>query len=117
MMNCGRETVRVPAPGPGAITGQLNSRNCPIMVDEPQDGGEETGPPRLLVFLALHTALGFALGIAFAAVVILTNVAGIKSILEASDMPYVAMIMLFVMCGLTLGSLVVGAAVMSLPRK
>ena len=84
--------------------------------DDPSKRDDGTGPPRLLVFLALNTALGFALGVAFAAVIVLTDIAGIKGVLEASDMPYFAMLLLFVMCGLTLASLVAGAAVMSLPR-
>lgn len=72
--------------------------------------------PRLLVFLGLNAGLGFMLGVVFAAVVILTNVAGLKGLLDASDSPYVALVMLYVMCGLTFASLVTGVAVMSLPR-
>jgi len=71
--------------------------------------------PRLVVFLLQHLALGFALGIAFAAIIVLTNVANLKGLLQASESPYVAIAMLFVMCGLTFASLVTGAAVMSLP--
>lgn len=70
--------------------------------------------PRLVSFLMLHCALGVALGIAFAALIVLSNVAGLKDILEASDQPYVPMAMLFAACAFTFGSASMGAAVMSL---
>lgn len=77
---------------------------------------EKPGVPKLIVFLGLNAMIGFALGIAFASVIILTNVAGIKGMLETSESPLVAIAMMFVMCGLTLASLVMGGAVMSMPR-
>ncbi|MCB1522180.1 MAG: hypothetical protein KDJ37_16640 [Hyphomicrobiaceae bacterium] len=74
-------------------------------------------PQRLLTFLALHTALGAALGIAFAAVLVLANVAGIKDLLQSSSEPVVPMILFFASFALTFGSIVVGIAVMSLPLE
>lgn len=73
--------------------------------------------PHLVRFLAVHCALGAALGVVFAAAVILSNVAGIKDLLETSNEPMVAMGMLYFMCALTFASLAMGAGVMLLPDK
>lgn len=74
-------------------------------------------PQRLLAFLGLNCALGVAGGVAFAAVIILSNVGGIGDLLEASSEPVIPMILFFASCALTFGSIVMGAAVMMLPLE
>ncbi len=71
--------------------------------------------PVLLRFLARHLAFGVAVGVAFASLVILTNTAGLNDLLSADEHPYVAILMLNVMCALTFGSLAMGIGVMTLP--
>lgn len=80
----------------------------------PHDGG---GMPKLLRFLGLHLALGMAIGMGFAAVTIMTNTAGLKTLLEASDQPYLAMFLLYFMLALTFGSLAMGIGVMNMPLE
>lgn len=71
--------------------------------------------PRLLRFLGLHMALGIAIGVAFAAMVVLSNVSGIKDLIAASEEPYLVLTLLLVMNALTFASLAMGIAVMTLP--
>jgi len=73
--------------------------------------------PYLIRFLGLHCALGAALGVVCAAAVVLSNVAGIKDLLETSNDPVVALAMLYFMFALTFASLTMGAGVMLLPGK
>lgn len=75
----------------------------------------DPNPPSLLQFLGLHCALGVAAGIVFAAVLILTDFAGIRGLLLESSEPFVPMFLLFAMCALTFGALKMGIAIMSLP--
>lgn len=74
-------------------------------------------PQRLLSFLALHCGLGVAIGIVFAAAVVLVNLGGIKDLLESSSEPFIPMLLFFASCALTFGSVVMGAAVMMLPLE
>ncbi|MGD9784035.1 MAG: hypothetical protein AB7E80_12795 [Hyphomicrobiaceae bacterium] len=83
----------------------------------PRSHPDDGEPHRLLTFLALHAALGVALGIAFASLVVLTNVAGIKDLLTDSSEPFIPMILFFASCALTIGSVTMGIAVMSLPLE
>ncbi|MEQ8825524.1 MAG: hypothetical protein RIC14_14240 [Filomicrobium sp.] len=71
--------------------------------------------PMLLFFLAVHCGMGVALGVAFAALLVLFNVAGLKDLLSESSEPVVPLLMLFTFCGLTFGSMKMGAAIMTLP--
>lgn len=102
------------------VAPMLVAQWCCVVTMKPDDQSQleskRRGLPRIVVLIVLNALIGFALGVAFAAVIILTNVAGLKSLLEASESPFVAILMLFVMCGLTLASLVAGAAIMSMPR-
>lgn len=84
--------------------------------DRNDDGKLQREPvPKLLFFLAIHCGIGVAIGVAFAAVVILFNVAGLKDLLEASSEPAIPMFMLYAFCALTFGSLSMGVAIWSLP--
>lgn len=73
--------------------------------------------PELVRFLGLHCVLGAAFGVVAAAAVIISNVAGLKTLLETSNDPAVALGMLYFMFALTFASLAMGAAVMLLPDK
>lgn len=71
--------------------------------------------PRLLRFLGLHLAFGAALGVAFAAVVIMSNVSGIKTLIAESSSPYLVLALLYAMNALTFGSIAMAVGVMTLP--
>lgn len=71
--------------------------------------------PMLLFFLAVHCGMGVALGVVFAALLVLLNIAGIKDLLVESSEPVIPILMLFTFCGLTFGSLKMGIAIMTLP--
>lgn len=71
--------------------------------------------PRLLRFLGLHLAMGVAVGVAFAAIVILSNVSGIKTLIADSSSPYLVLALLYIMNALTFGSIAMGIGVMTLP--
>ncbi len=69
----------------------------------------------LLRFLALNLGIGAGVGMAVAALILLGNVGGLKSLLEAAADPWLAMFLLYFMCALTFGSLAMGIAVMAMP--
>lgn len=71
--------------------------------------------PMLLFFLAVHCGIGVAAGVAFAALVVLLNVAGLKDLLAGSSDPVTPMFMLYAFCALTFGSLNMGVAIWTLP--
>lgn len=77
----------------------------------------EPNQPSLLAFLGLHCAMGVAAGIVFAAIVLLTDFVGLRSLLHESSEPFVPMLLLFVGSALTFGSLKMGMAIMSLPLE
>ncbi|MBL8566709.1 MAG: hypothetical protein JNM89_13420 [Hyphomicrobiaceae bacterium] len=77
--------------------------------------GDEHGPSRLLEFLALHTGMGAGIGISFAALAVLTDFAGIGTLMKETSDPVIPMVLLFASFALTFASLKVGIAVMSLP--
>ena len=72
--------------------------------------------PHLLRFLALHLALGAAVGVAFASLVVLSNFSGIKDLIATSEQPYFVLFLLWFMNALTFASLAMGIGVMTLPR-
>lgn len=74
-------------------------------------------PPSLLEFLALHCGYGVALGIVAAAIVVLTDLGGIKELLQDSAEPFVPMLLIFSSFALTFGALKMGIAIMSLPLE
>jgi len=71
--------------------------------------------PKLLRFLGEHLVFGVAVGVAFAALVLMSNISGIKNLIEASANPYLAVALLYAMNALTFASLSMGIAVMTLP--
>lgn len=71
----------------------------------------------MLEFLALHTGLGAAIGVAFACLTVLSNFAGLGTLLENTSEPFIPMLLFFASFALTFGSLKVGIAVMTLPLE
>lgn len=85
---------------------------------DPVDQGaepEEKGVPRLVRFLAQHMAFGIALGAAFASLLIMTDAGGLRTVLDRVSEPFIALLLLYVMCALTFGSVAMGVGIMSLP--
>ena len=70
--------------------------------------------PRIVRFLALHCAIGSALGAAFATLLMMSNVAGLSDLIATSEYPALPTAMLVVGCALTFASAAMAAAVMSL---
>jgi len=79
--------------------------------------GRIMGLPPLLGFLLGNGIIGFALGIVCAGLIVLTNVGGLNDVLAASDVGLLGLGALFFLFGLTFASVVMGAAVMSLPKR
>lgn len=71
--------------------------------------------PRLVRFLAVHLIFGLALGVAFGALILISNISGIKTLIAESSNPYLAFALLLGMNALTFGSLSMGIGVMTLP--
>lgn len=71
--------------------------------------------PRLLRFLGLHLAFGAAIGVAFASIVIMSNVSDIKTLIADSSSPYLVVALLYAMNALTFASVAMGVGVMTLP--
>lgn len=71
--------------------------------------------PVLLVYLGLHGALGAAVGIACAALVILFDIGGLRSALDGSSAPLLPMALFYFAFALTVAGAKMAAAVMALP--
>ncbi len=71
--------------------------------------------PKLLTFLALHLAFGAAIGVAFASLVVMSNVSDIKTLIADSAEPYLAVALLYAMNILTFGAMGMAIGVMTLP--
>lgn len=71
--------------------------------------------PVLLTFLGGHMALGLALGVAFAALLLMLGVAGLKTLIATTSEPAVALILFYAFNALTFASVAMGIAVMTLP--
>lgn len=73
------------------------------------------GASPLLRFLALNSALGAAIGVAIASLIMLTNLAGLRDLLVQDGHPYIALMVLYAPFVLTSAGVVTGIAVMRLP--
>jgi hypothetical protein len=71
--------------------------------------------PTLLRFLALNMALGAAIGVAFASVVVLSNTAGLKDLIATSSEPLLPLFLLLFFNALTFAGITMGVAIMRLP--
>lgn len=82
----------------------------------PREGPHHaSGMPHLLWFLGLNMGIGLAMGVAFAALLLIFNIAGLRDLIETTAEPVLATFLLYAMCALTFGSLAMGIAVMTLP--
>ena len=73
--------------------------------------------PRIIRYLGWHCLLGAIMGCLFAALLVTVNIGGLKDLLQASEAPYLPLVMLYVACALTFASLVMGVAVMVLDEN
>jgi hypothetical protein len=87
----------------------------PSSAETSQPHAQSPRIPFLIAFLGRHLALGLAFGLVFAASLVLFDVAGLKSLIETTSEPYVAIALLYAFNALTFGSLAMGIAVMTLP--
>ena len=111
--------VRVGQPGARRLRSleisQRSRKGTAVPVDLKAPPPPPSAVPLLLVFLGLHGVMGAAIGIAFAAVMILLDVGGLRGLLNASPAPALPMAMLYFACALTFAGAKMAAAVMSLP--
>ena len=73
--------------------------------------------PQLIRFLLTHAAIGFGLGIVFVTALMVFDVNGLKTLIWASDIWYVALFMMAFFFGLTFGSVQIGVATMLLAEE
>ncbi len=87
------------------------------MGEKPSASPAEGRPrmPQLLRFLALHMAIGLAVGVIVASLMILLNLAGLKDLLIEEREPFIAIFLLYAFNALTFGSVAMGIAIMTLP--
>ena len=71
--------------------------------------------PLLLRFLGLHLILGASVGVAFASIVIMSNVSGLQTLIAGSSSPNLVLVLLYTMNALTFASISMGIGVMTLP--
>jgi hypothetical protein len=71
--------------------------------------------PTLIRFLGLHLATGLAIGVIVASLMIMSNLAGLKDLLDEAQDPFVAIFLLYAFNALTFGSVAMGIGIMTLP--
>jgi hypothetical protein len=71
--------------------------------------------PQLIRFLGLHLAMGIAIGVIVASLMIWSNLAGLKDLLVEEEHPFIAIFLLYAFNALTFGSVSMGVGVMTLP--
>lgn len=69
----------------------------------------------VLRLLAINLLFGLALGIIFTSVIVLSNTANLNYLIVGDSQSYLVLLMLYIMCSLTFGSVAMAAAVLSLP--
>ena len=78
---------------------------------------DSRGKPSLLRFLAWHAGAGAALGLLFAALLLLTDAAGLGGLFANPSTPPVAWLLYYFTFALTFASLKMGTAIMLLPYR
>ena len=68
--------------------------------------------PPAVRFMLLHGALGFGISVLFTVALLVANPGGIATLLLAADTHPLPVLLLWFLCGLTFGSVQIGAAVM-----
>ncbi|MAT35863.1 MAG: hypothetical protein CMK06_12115 [Ponticaulis sp.] len=71
--------------------------------------------PKLIRFLAFYAAIGFALALTVVTLLLTLNVVGLRTLIMASDLKWLATVALVFLMTITFGSVVMGIAVMLLP--
>lgn len=71
--------------------------------------------PELIRFLGLYLAVGLAIGVIVASIMIVSNLAGLKTLLVEAQEPLVAIMLLYAFNALTFASVTMGVAIMTLP--
>ncbi|MFA5898522.1 MAG: hypothetical protein WC829_05355 [Hyphomicrobium sp.] len=71
--------------------------------------------PPLLRFLGLHLILGSAIGIAFASLLILLDVSGLRGLLIETQEPFVPLLLLYSFNVITFSSVIMGIGIMIVP--
>jgi hypothetical protein len=71
--------------------------------------------PKLLKLLAINCAMGVLIGLLFLTMLIVTDTAGIGTLIWSSSDPFIALLLLGVGMSVTFGSAVMGGAIMMLP--
>lgn len=80
----------------------------------------EGTPPRLPIlvrFMLLHAVIGFVIAVVFVGALMVSDAAGLRTLMMASDSGYVAIFMLVFVSGLTFGGAQMGVAVMLLGEE
>ena len=72
--------------------------------------------PRLVSFILRNAAIGSLLGVLLGGGLLLTNTAGLRTLVLESASPVVPVVLLLWGFATLIGSLYVGAAIMTLPR-
>tara|TARA_B100000678_G_scaffold291623_1_gene309955 strand:- start:12100 stop:12414 length:315 start_codon:yes stop_codon:yes gene_type:complete len=70
---------------------------------------------KLIRFLAFYAAIGFALALTVVTLLLTLNVVGLRTLIMASDLKWLATVALVFLMTITFGSVVMGKAVMLLP--
>lgn len=76
-----------------------------------------TRPPPIVLFLARHAAIGFAIAGVFVAGIVASDAAGLGTLLLSAAAHPFPLLMLWGFCGLTFASVQMGAAVMLLGEE
>lgn len=84
------------------------------MIRKPTGQHGWTRLPRIVRLLAVHCAIGVALGLAFAMLLLVTNPVGLRDIIMESEQPWLPIAMLSVGCALTFGGASMASAIMTL---
>lgn len=70
--------------------------------------------PQLIRFMLLHGALGFGISAVFVALLVGTDTGGLATLLHGAESHPLPTLLLWFFCGLTFGSVQIGAALMLL---
>lgn len=73
--------------------------------------------PKLLKLLAINLAIGIVIGLLFLTILIVTDTAGIGTLIWQSSDPFLAILLLGVGLCVTFGSAAMGSAVMMMPYE
>lgn len=73
------------------------------------------GMPKLFRFLGGNMLFGFAVGVALASSIVLTNAGGLNDLISGDGHPYLAVFSLMFLFALTFAGVAMGIAIMTVP--